>query len=401
MSLGGERLNTGAWRGGLAIVVASTLAMQAIVVMASLTAPVLAAVIAADSKLPAHLIGYYSGAIYGLAALSSAAAPYPTARLGVIRLHQILLAATALGLGALALGNGTGFILSALLLGLAYGPINPASTVLLARFAPPHARARIFSLKQTAVPLGGVLAGSATPVLAIWLGWQGAALAIAAGCVLLGVTVQRWRAELDAAPSRPSVRPRVELGRPIRVMLATSGMRDIAAASFAFGAVQFSFSAVFPTVLAGLGWDVVEAGLALSLALLLSIGSRLFWGWTADLIAPRSVLSGLGLLMALAATATAFLQPDWPKPLVLCVAATFGISASAWNGIAIAEVVRRAAPEDIPAVSAGTIALTFAGALAGPLAFSVAASLFETFRPFFLMLAAVSALPGFLLARPR
>lgn len=399
--MGGETLNQGARRGSLATVIASTLAMQAIVVMASLTAPVLAAVIAADSELRPHLVGYYSGAIYGLAALTSAAAPYPTERFGAIRLHQILLAATALGLAALALGNSAGFVLSAVLLGLAYGPINPASTVLLARFAPPHARARIFSLKQTAVPLGGVLAGSATPVLALWLGWQGAALAIAAGCLLLGVLVQRWRAELDSAPSRPSVRPRMELSRPVRAMLAAPRMRDIAAASFAFGAVQFSFGAVFPTVLAGLGWEVVEAGLALSLALLLSIGSRLFWGWAADAIAPRPVLSGLGLLMVLAATATAFLQPDWPKPLVLCVAAAFGISASAWNGIAIAEVVRRAEPEDIPAVSAGTIALTFAGALAGPLAFSLAVGLFGTFRPFFLILAAISALSSCLLARPR
>lgn len=388
-------------RTGLATVVASTMAMQAVVVMASLTAPVLASVIAPDLGLAPHLVGYYSALIYGLAALTSLTAPRPIRRFGVIRLHQLLLLLTASGLMALALGHPAAFVLSGTLIGIAYGPINPASTVLLARFAPPHTRARIFSLKQTAVPIGGALAGSLTPQLALALGWRGAALVIAAVCVLLAFLVQPCRAELDEQSAPIDLRPMPGFGQSLRLLLATPALRELAAASFVFGAVQFSFSATFPTLLSELGWGVVEAGSALSIALALSIGSRVFWGWIADIMAPRRVLAGLGLLMTGAATATALAQPGWPRPAMVMIAATFGISASTWNGIAIADVVRAVRPENISAASAAAIALTFAGAVAGPLLFSLAMTLTGTYRPFFVLIAAAAALPSCLLLRAR
>jgi MFS family permease len=64
-------------------------------------------------------------------------------------------------------------------LGIAYGPMNHASTVLSARYTPPARRARIFSLKQTAVPIGGVVAGNMTPFAASTFQCQGAVLLIA------------------------------------------------------------------------------------------------------------------------------------------------------------------------------------------------------------------------------
>ncbi|WP_417276298.1 hypothetical protein [Castellaniella sp.] len=47
----------------------------------------------------------------------------------------------------------------ALLIGLGYGPITPA-----------HRMSFVFSIKQTGVPLGGVLAGLVVPGLAQWIG---------------------------------------------------------------------------------------------------------------------------------------------------------------------------------------------------------------------------------------
>ena len=75
-------------------------------------------------------------------------------------------------------------ILGALLLGLGYGPATPASSMILARAAPPHLLALTFSIKQTGVPLGTAIAGAAVPALVLALGWQGAALAIGAACAV-------------------------------------------------------------------------------------------------------------------------------------------------------------------------------------------------------------------------
>jgi MFS family permease len=87
----------------------------------------------------------------------------------------------------------TTFALSAVVLGLAYGPMNPASTVMIARYTPPRLRARVFSLKQTAVPAGGALAGFVTPLVAAAVGWRGAALSIASVCLVLAALIQPWR----------------------------------------------------------------------------------------------------------------------------------------------------------------------------------------------------------------
>ncbi len=146
------------------------MAMQAIIVMASLTVPILASAMAPELGVPPHLVGFYSALIYGLAACTSLLTPGFVRRWGVIRLHQGMLILTALALATLTTAHVSSFAISGIALGLAYGPTNPASTVLLARFAPTHLRARIFSLKQTAVPIGGTLAGFLTPRLAKWIG---------------------------------------------------------------------------------------------------------------------------------------------------------------------------------------------------------------------------------------
>ena len=109
--------------------------------------------------------------------MSSFATPDLLRRYGGIRLHQIMLVLTAAALLVLLPALPLAFVASAIVLGIAYGPMNPASTAMLARHTPVAARARIFSLKQTAVPIGGALAGSLTPALAQLLGWRGAVVA--------------------------------------------------------------------------------------------------------------------------------------------------------------------------------------------------------------------------------
>src|SRR5690606_15909389 len=74
--------------------------------------------------------------------------------------------------------------LGALLIGLGYGPITPASSHLLARTTPAHRMSFVFSIKQTGVPLGGALAGIVVPNLAALAGWQWAFLAVALASAL-------------------------------------------------------------------------------------------------------------------------------------------------------------------------------------------------------------------------
>ena len=56
-------------------------------------------------------------------------------------------------------------LLGGFVVGLGYGPATPASSVILVRTAPREIFSLVFSIKQTGVPAGGVLAGLVVPVL--------------------------------------------------------------------------------------------------------------------------------------------------------------------------------------------------------------------------------------------
>ncbi|HTQ34747.1 MAG TPA: MFS transporter [Stellaceae bacterium] len=381
-------------------VVAATVAVQIVIVMASLTVPVLASLIAPAIGVPAYLVGYYSGLIYLLAVLSSFATPRLVRRWGGIRLHQFMLVMTAAALLALLPALPAGFVLSGIVLGAAYGPMNPASTVLLARYTPSHLRSRVFSLKQTAVPVGGALAGLATPLVAATLGWRGAIAAIAAICLVLSVVIQPWRDEIDRDEAEAAPRVASAYWLPVRLLVDNAGLRSVTLASFAFGSVQFSFTAVFPTMLAHVGWTTTEAGRAMSIALVVGVAFRGILGTVADKVGSRPVLGAMGVMMAAAAFGAAFVGAAWPGWAVALIAALFGLSAFCWAGIGIAEAVRQVPPHLVAEASAGIIGFTFFGALAGPTLFSAVTGLTGGAAPAFIVLAVLSAAGGVLMLRP-
>ncbi len=375
----------------LAKVVTATIAAQSIVVMASLLVPVLATVLATVAGLPPYLVGYYSALIYGVAAMSSFATPDLLRRHGGIRLHQIMLVLTAAALLVLLPALPLAFVASAIVLGIAYGPMNPASTAMLARHTPVAARARIFSLKQTAVPIGGALAGSLTPALAQLLGWRGAVTLVACACLGLALLIQPWRGELDGNDGG-AVIIRSPFWTPLRLVARQLELRPIAFASFAFGALQFSFSAVFPTVLAQAGWRVADAGLVLATALVIGTICRVIWGSVADRLGYRQMLAGMGALMSLGACLAASVSTSWPAVAIIALAALFGISAFCWAGIGIAETVRHAPAHQISEATAATITLTFLGALVGPSLFSSIVSATGSFGLAFVALGGLTAI---------
>jgi MFS family permease len=380
-------------------VLSATVAVQVAVVMSSLTVPVLASPIAAAAGLPAYLVGYYSALIYGFAVVTSFATPRLFHRWGGIRVHQGLLVMTALALLLLLPAGPLGFVASGVVLGLGYGPMNPASTVLLTRYTPANLRSRVFSAKQTAVPAGGALAGLVTPLAAAWLGWRGAVVVLAAVCLALCVLIQRWQAEIDsdAAPAGQAFVP--AFWRSFGRLLGDRRWRAVAVASCAFGSVQFSFTAVFPTVLAHVGWSTAAAGRAMSVALVVGVVFRIIWGTAADKIGSRPILCLLGGMMSLAALAAAFVGAGWPVSWVVALAGWFGVSAFCWSGIGIAEAVRQVSPSMVPEASAGVIGVTFFGALAGPTLFSAVTGLTGNAGAAFVALALFSAAGTLLLLR--
>ena len=176
---------------------AVTLAIQAMVSMALLTLPVMAPVVALALGVSAAYTGLYVAVVYAGAVLASLSAGAAVARFGAIRVSQVGLALCAAGLALCAVPWLPSVALGALFIGLGYGPITPASSHLLALTTPAHRMSLVFSVKQTGVPLGGVVAGACVPGLALLVGWQGALLVTSAACILCAFAAQPLRRELD------------------------------------------------------------------------------------------------------------------------------------------------------------------------------------------------------------
>lgn len=140
-------------------------------------------------------------------------------------------------------------------------------------------------------------------------------------------------------------------------------------------------------------WSPIEAGTTLSIAMAVSVGSRLGWGWAADHAPPRLVLAALGTMMAAATVACAFLSPAWPALFVYAVAFLFGASGSSWNGLALSEAAHFAPSGHVGEATAGVMFFIYAGALLGPAVFSLVTSISGTVTAAFLLLGVLALLP--------
>ena len=360
---------------------AVTLSIQALVSMAVITVPVLAPALGDALAVSPTLVGIYIAIVYAAAMLASLSGGAVVARFGAIRVSQMCLVLCAAGLAIGALPSLLAVAVGAVLVGLGYGPVTPASSHLLARTTPAHRMSLVFSLKQTGVPLGGVLAGALVPLL-LGFGWQAALLCVAVANLACALVAQPLRRELDEDrdPRQPFVIG--HLARPIRLVLSHPELRRLAGCSLVFSIAQLSLTTYLVTYLtATLGYALVTAGLALSVSQFAGVGGRIAWGYVADRwLGARRTLALMAVLMTLAALATALLPVGTPSALVLLVLAVYGMSAIGWNGVYLAEVARQAPAGQASLATGGSLAFTFLGVVLGPPVFGALAGATGSYR---------------------
>jgi nitrate/nitrite transporter NarK len=272
------------------------------------------------------------------------------------------------GLAVAATGLLPAVLAGALLVGLGYGPSTPASSVILARAAPPGMVALTFSIKQTGVPLGTAIAGAAVPSLVLVLGWQAAALAIGVLCVLFGlaITPLRHRYDRERNPVAPaSLRSAFA---PVMLVVRDRRILQVALTSFVYGGVQITLVAYLVAFLTdSFALSLVLAGLVMAASQLTSVAARVVWGVLADRVLTRRVTLGLlGVGMGLASFVAVAAGPGWPLWALFAFAMALGATAVGWNGVFLAELTRLAPKERIGDVTGGSSFFTFLGVVVTP-----------------------------------
>jgi MFS family permease len=343
-------------------------------------------------------IGFFTGLVYLMALSSGLFLSVYINRFGAIRFSQVAMLACAVGLFAAAMTSLPFLVIAALLLGVGYGLANPTAAVILGRHAPLNRRGVFFSLKQTGVPLGIALAGLCVPPLLSLFGPHGASLAVAGLCLLCALGLQPLVRVFDHEQLASAAQhgTRNNWTDPIRLVFQSPPLRRLGFVSVVYAATQVCFLTFLVVYLS------VERGMTLALAAsTLAIGQvssvigRPLWGWLADRTGePAPILGFLGLGMSVACVFLAWLAPDPDLFLAYGVSLFCGLTAVAWNGVFYAELVRQSDPSKLAEITGGVQALTFGGAMTGPVVFGLAVSALGSYQPAYIGLAILPAVAG-------
>ena len=364
------------------VVLTATTFVQALVAMALMTLPVVAPAVAKDIGVSTAYLGVYVATVYIGAMIASLLGSAAVKRWGAIRLSQMGLCVDALGLFLCAVPNPICLLIGALLIGLGYGPITPASSHLLIKTTPANQLSFVFSIKQTGVPLGGMVAGALIPSMTIWIGWQWSFITSGIACAVCAYAVQPLRDELDDDRD-PKARFSVvaSLVNPLRLVLGLRVLRLLAACSFLFAICQMSLMAYLVTFLyEDLHWGLVAAGAALTLAQAAGVSGRILWGFISDnWRGPIVMLIVIALLLLVAALATPLLTEQTSNWFLFPLLIVFGATAIGWNGVFLAEVARQAPAGQTSMATGGALCITFLGIVMGPSLFGVLAGALHSY----------------------
>jgi len=354
------------------VLVAGTTLAQTLVTLATLTMATLGPSVTRALDVPPQTVGFQMSLIYLAGACSAVLAGTLVARLGAGRTTQTALVLCGGGCALGAIGSLWALLPASVLIGAGYGMTNPSSSHVLFRFSPPHRRNLIFSLKQTGVPLGGVLAGLLLPPLSLAWGWRAALLVTAFLAVGAALALQPARPSWDD-DRRPDAPLRGNPLASLTLIWSHPPLRALALMTFCFAAVQLCLTTFMVTLLVeDLGRSLVLAGMVASVVQVVGALGRLFWGWLADRLGGGlTTLALIGGVTVVCSLLAGLMTPAWPTALVLPVLAVYGLSAIGWNGVFLAEVARLCPPGQVGLATGGALFFTFGGVAVGPALFSL------------------------------
>ncbi len=377
----------------LAVLTTSSMAVTVVAVLAPEAAPAIG--------VDATRIGSYTAIVYVFATLSGAITGPMVDRFGAIRVCQATMGLAALAMLCFTRATLAWALVSAIVLGCAYGPFNPASAHVLWRLSTPRWRPFVFSLKQTGVPLGGALTGALIPAIVLWSDWQSAALSVGAVAVAMMLLLQPLRARMDSDRRGPLKLEMRHLVEPVRLALTEPRLRGYTLAAFAYAGCQLSVMAFMVVFLTrAVSMSLVLAGTVFASLQIGGFAGRLLWGGIASRLgAPRAVLVCIGLITAACLVVTPFMSGDWPLAGIIALATLLGASSLGWNGVMLSEVATHA-PEGLAVdATAGMQVVMFGGITVIPPVFGYLVLSTGSFSASFTTVAALAVIGALVIFR--
>lgn len=247
----------------------------------------------------------------------------------------LLISGIITGLAALSAALAVSFalfLLVGLLMGVGTGMQNPAGSAAVMRWFPPRRRGFAMGLRQTGVPLGGVLASTLWPLAAVAWGWR-------VSYVLAGVMALAGTALIALCYFDPDRGPASEAA-PVRGMGDLMADRRLWLLAVMYNGqivAQYATNVYFVLFLhEWLGLPLLQASGVFAVIHLAAIGARIGWGFLSDayFLGRRRPVLLIVIVLTLASMLLAAALPGGSPPWTgLALAVLVGLSAFSWTGL--------------------------------------------------------------------
>ncbi|WP_315783716.1 MULTISPECIES: MFS transporter [unclassified Bradyrhizobium] len=337
-------------------------ALQALVSLA-LFAP---GTVAPRAGLSIEELSLFSTAAFAISLVSSFWGGTLVQKIGSLRVAALCAVVVCVGMSMATLGQGWALLGAGLVLGLAAGPETPASAALLGRLVPPEQRAMVFSIRQTGSQIGAVVGSLLLPPLAVGLAPSSAYAAVIICAVIGFISFERLR---PAYAVKLPPMPYLGLRQRLQLVSSDRRMAALAVASIPFSGMQVILNTCYISFgTSELALSHVEAGWLLASAQGAGLIGRLGWGAVATrLRSARAVLVMAGAGMAVCALLLGLWGPLLSGSILVLLTFVFGLTASGWNGVFIAEIANLAKPGRVAEATGAVLTTSFLGLVAAPL----------------------------------
>ena len=306
--------------------------------------------------IPASFTGIFTAICYLSALTFGLFVSAPLERFGAVRCCQVTLLIGALGMTLFTLATPWSFLISAVMVGFAHGPMNPAGSFLIMRQATPRWRPLLFSLKQTSIPIGGTLAGFLVPTLLIFTSWQTAMLIIAAAMTFAAFITRPFRDQIPRRHNNNSTGQKENTWEPIQIVFQKGPIRELSLAAFILIGCQacvVSFLVIY--LVKEIKLELQWAGFIFGLAHGTSIIARIYLGILADRVIKTKTILGLcGVTTGICFFLLAAFPAEGSFWLLCFLGIFLGNANLGWVGLYFGEVSKLAPDGKAAQVTAGS-----------------------------------------------
>lgn len=378
----------------------NALAGQAIAPLAPLFQP--------ELGLTKSEVGFFSVAVYIGAWCVLLVSGLATDRLGVRRMVCLGQLVTGVLLVTMALvGSFFQALLVMFLAGMGRGLTAPGLSKAIMDWFPPNARGTAMGIKQTSVPIGGIITASTLPALGLAFGWR-IAIAFAGVVIIANALVNAALYRDPSSPSQSSVRRpdmRVGLGevirsRPLWVVSLVAGVFSMVQVALQTYLALYFSEVVLVDSVPDEATRIVMAGGYLAFCQVGGVVARVFWGVISDRFFRNwrmAVLAIIGIVATLVSLPMALCGAGSPLWLMTAIVFVYGATVIGWGGLYLAMAVETAGKRHAGTGVGFSMTVMQFGNVAGAPAFGLIVDATGSYQPAWLFLGGLTAL-GTLLA---